>query len=576
VPPRHARAEAAFREAVAGTPAAAILDGVPAVPGPARPRPPGQPVLGSWGDLTGGPALLHRIAAGQGPAAAACLPTTADPWQALAVLASHAVPRTTLVLVPDAADMELAAAAVTAHNPGARVVVIHHDLGPAARWRAFLQILTGLADVVIGTRSAAFAPLPGLGVVAVWDDGDDAHAEPRSPGWHVRVVAAQRARAAGAALVLAAHARSAATQQLVATGACKSLEAPRPVRRRAPRVFAPNPDDPLQSAARVPRSAHQVIAEGLRRGPVLVSVPRRGYAPGLACGHCRAPAWCRHCHGGRLAVTSAGAEPACSWCGRADAQWACGVCGATALRAAAVGGRRTAEELGRTFPGHPVVTSDGSGRVHAVPANGALVVATPGAEPVAAGGYAAAAILDGDSTLARPGLAAGEDTVRRWLHVVSLVRPTAEGGTVVLVADPTAAAVAAVVAASPERYAQRVLAERTESGLPPSTVAAALLGDRTVVAEAAAWLRGEPPLAEGTISLWSAEPAGGVAPAAGNATVQVLGPVPTGQGRTPEQARLLVLGERAAVVDAMRDVLRRRAARHIPGALTVRVDPIEL
>jgi len=67
-----------------------------------------------------------------------------------------------------------------------------------------------------------------------------------------------------------------------------------------------------------------------------------------------------------------------------------------------------------------------------------------------------------------------------------------------------------------------------------------------------------------------------VAPAAGNATVQVLGPVPTGQGRTPEQARLLVLGERAAVVDAMRDVLRRRAARHIPGALTVRVDPIEL
>lgn len=68
---------------------------------------------------------------------------------------------------------------------------------------------------------------------------------------------------------------------------------------------------------------------------------------------------------------------------------------------------RTAEELGRAFPGKPVVTSSGENIKAMVPDTAALVVATVGAEPVAPAGYAAALLLDGNSLLRRENLRAG-------------------------------------------------------------------------------------------------------------------------------------------------------------------------
>ena len=113
---------------------------------------------------------------------------------------------------------------------------------------------------------------------------------------------------------------------------------------------------------------------------------------------------------------------------------------------------RTAEELGRAFPGKAVVTSSGDHVKAAVAHTEALVVATVGAEPVAEGGYAAALLLDGDSLLRRENLRAGEDTVRRWLNAAALVRPASEGGLVVITAADTAA-VGALLRWDPAGYA---------------------------------------------------------------------------------------------------------------------------
>ncbi len=554
VPPRHARAE---REAAVE----------PDISG--RAAPAGELRPGDWQTVTGASAFLDRVRLGQAPAAAALLPAWADPWAALAFAVDHvrAGGRSALVLVPDTADVERVVTAVGTRH---RVRALHHALGPAARWRAFLDILDGRVDVVVGTRAAAFAPLPRLGGVLVWDDGDDSFVEPRAPGWHTRVVAAERARESGAAVLFVGHSRSVDTQWLVRTGALKSLEATRASRRLSARVVTPRPADPVEARARLPHSTHVAIATGVARGPVLVSVARRGYAPALACDRCRTPARCLHCRGGRLAAGAHDEAPHCGWCGRDALGFVCPECGGRTLRASVVGGTRTAYELGRAFPDTMVVTSHGSQRIHDIPESPCIVVATAGAEPVAAGGYAAAVVLDVDAVLQRPGLSTVSDAVARWMHVVSLVRPATAAGVVVLVGDPASPAVQAVVAGSPERLAQRLCEDRLESGLPPATVAATITGDPQAVTEATAWLRGhrddgDPP------ALWE------VATPDAHVGVQIWGPVTVASTGEADRSRAVVVGGRDAVTAAARDVLSRRSARRTrTGVVTLRVDPVEV
>ena len=103
-------------------------------------------------------------------------------------------------------------------------------------------------------------------------------------------------------------------------------------------------------------------------------------------------------------------------------------------------------------------------------------MATPGAEPVADGGYAAALLLDGWALLGRPDLRAGEEALRRWLAAAALVRPGPDGGTVVVVADAATPAVQALVRWDPAGFADRELAERAALRLPPGPRMASLTG----------------------------------------------------------------------------------------------------
>ena len=214
-------------------------------------------------------------------------------------------------------------------------------------------------------------------------------------------------------------------------------------------------------------------------GPVLVQVPRRGYLAAIACARCRAQARCAVC-GGPLRVGGSNEVPGCRWCGALAADWACPRCGSDRLRALVTGAARTAEELGRAFPDVPVRTSGGQHVLAEVPAEPALVIATPGAEPVAADGYAAALLLDGWALLGRPSLRAAEETLRRWLNAAALVRPA---GSVVVLAEASLPAVQALVRWDPVGFAERELAERAELGFPPAVRMAAVTGPSTAVAE---------------------------------------------------------------------------------------------
>ena len=390
-----------------------------------------------------------------------------------------------IVVVPDAADIAAVRQSLTRVLPEGDIAELSADLGPERRYREFLRARTGRAGVIVGTRSAVFAPHPNLGALIVWDDGDDVYREPHAPYWDVREVAALRSHLGGCDLFVGAPARSVATQWWCQSSWAQAIEPRRPaswtVRAIDDREIA---RDPVSRSARIPTAAWEVTREGLAHGPVLVQVMRRGYVPGLACRECRTAAQCLDsaCRG-PLEVTSGHAIPRCRRCGHLAGTWRCPTCGSQHLRAINVGAARTAEELGRAFPGTPIVWSEADRIVRDIPSDPALVVATPGAEPRTPEGYQAVVLLD--AHVAFPSLSAGEQLVRRWFNAVRLMR---SDGQVCVVADPGTPEVQALMRWDSRWFAQRELNERLAIGLPPASRVAELTGPLRSVTTLASFL----------------------------------------------------------------------------------------
>ncbi len=551
VPPRHARAESGPPPAPPAESAAPPADAVPAaadVPAPS-----------GWRDYPAGPAFLRALADGRAPRAVwSALP--GEDWPARfadAAAATVQSGRGVVAVVADARDLERLDAALA----GVSHVALSAASGPAERYRRFLAASRGQVPVVIGTRAAMFAPVDNIGLVAIWDDGDDLHAEPRAPYPHAREVLLTRAQLTGAAALVAGHARSAEAQQLLETGWAKEIVATREtVRRRAPAVSPAGDDpqlarDPAAASARLPSLAWQTARDALAAGaPVLVQVPRRGYLPSVSCVDCRAPARCPHC-AGPLELRSSHAVAACRWCGRPAAAYTCPHCGGRRLRAAVTGARRTAEELGRAFAGVPVRTSGREEVLATVPAGPSVVVATPGAEPLAAGGYGAVLLLDAWALLTRADLRAAEETVRRWLAAAALARPAPEGGRVVVVADGALTPVQALLRWDPAWLAARELAERRSLGFPPAVRVATATGPPDAVAELLAAAR----LPEGA---------------------DLLGPVPLTRGSTSDRQERVIIrvprGSGRALAAALHAAAGVRSARKAPDPVRIQLDPLDL
>ena len=325
--------------------------------------------------------------------------------------------RTAIAVLPDARDIERLLAAAAAVLPPERIVRLDSDQTPGERYRAFLRARLESGLLIVGNRSAVYAPAERLGLVLVWDDGDPALREPLAPGLHPREAALLRQEQQGAALVLLAHAPSTDAQRLVEIGWCRPV---RPSTRVAPDVLPTGLQvgaERLAELARIPSSAWRIAAEAIRDGPVLVQVARPGEeAPG--------------------------------------------------------GSVRTAADLGRAFPNARVIVADAAHPVREVEDAPALVIATRGAEPVAAGGYRAVLLLDGERMLARESLRVVEDGVRNWANAAALAAP---GARVVLVGVTGPLARDFAAWRLPELAAEE-LADRRAVRMPPAVRTATLTG----------------------------------------------------------------------------------------------------
>ena len=585
LPPRHARAEKADRAAEEKEREEARLAEGPAEQGPAEQDSAEQD---STERVAAEPdALSEPSETEQDPAEAAPTPRPGDRYPGLAALLSRAgspegpVPRATLTL--DAADTWTTVAADVIGDleaeQGALVIApdqrdvarlsrvltergIAHEIlagteGPEKRYRTFRRILRGATRVVLGNRSAAFAPVRNLALAICWDEADDLLEEPRAPYPHTRTVLQCRSAEERCALLFLSASDSVTLRALSDLGYLARLEpVPAPVTSVRPRIVAMDEylreREGASGRSRIPQEAMRVIRRGLEKGPVLVQVPRSGYVPAIACTFCRTRAQCPHC-AAPLSLAGRNGPLHCRVCGRREDAYRCPECDRTQVRAMVIGSTRTAEELHRAFPDTALKVAGGAhGALEddAVP-DRAIIVATPGAEPAPAGRYAACLLLDADALLGRAAFDADVEAVRRWRGAISLVRSADDGGEVLVVGTSTLPAIRDLVAHRSSFFLDRVLEDRHELDLPPFSRVAEITGDR----EACRTFLETVELPDGT---------------------DVFGPVdlegPDAAGRARAVVRLEPSRSRELAA-ALRAGVAARSARKARGALRVRLDP---
>lgn len=356
---------------------------------------------------------------------------------------------------------------------GCDFVVLDADDGPSVRYGQYLTALRGEARLVIGTRVTAMQPVPDLAAMVVWDDGHSAYEDPHAPYPHARTVAAMRADAEGADLVLASYAPSVDAAALVEHG-WASLEEPgaEEIRERTAAITvwddARREEEGPAGFHWMPPGAWKRLVAGLERGPVAVVVPRAGYVAAAACARCDEWAACRECDG-PVAIRRPGEDPQCTSCGAFQPHWHCAHCQGSRLAHRRQGVLRIAEQLRAMAPGVKVSVSAGAAEIIADgTVSEGIVVATPGALPAVERGYAHVVVVD--ASVPSSGLGGEIAALRLWVAAAAVfTRSRRDRGEVTVVGtlpQLTSSALGTWRTASAALEAYR---ERLELSLPPAT-----------------------------------------------------------------------------------------------------------
>jgi len=446
-----------------------------------------------------------------------------------------------ILVVPDFRDIARVVADLEADGLADVICRLDAEVEPAVRWVNFLRCVRGDAVVVVGSRSAAYAPVARLGAFVVWDDGDPVLDEPMAPYAHPRDIALLRHQQEGGILAFLFLSPSAHVTRLIDIDWLALVDLSE---RPGPKVI-PLDEESTGGANRIPAVAWQWAANALTYAPVLIQVPRPGFSQLSVCASCRERAQCSACSG-PLRRANRGAVPDCRWCGRLATDITCVSCGAHEVADVAPGSTWTADIIGKSFPNVPIVVSDGERIVTSIAPTPQIVVATPGAEPFCPGGYSTVIILDADRQLYSDKMRVVENALRLWAHAIACCG--ARGRVFVQGAGVRLGGVLGSRAWLD--YMRTEVVQRSELHLPPASRMAHISGQPLVVARAL-----------------EALPENGV--------YSVLGPMPDGEA----QVRATVLFSYARGSDVTQSlrasVVTAAAARKRPGAtpaLRVRLD----
>ena len=450
---------------------------------------------------------------------------------------------------------------------GDTAVAYHSSLPPRRRGALWQRIRAGDVEVVVGARSALFAPLDRLGLIVVDEEQDPSLVADASPRYHGREVARERGRLEGARVVFGSPAPSVETYAGVLSGEFLCLRLP--------------PSGPGARATVVDmRTAHPhgptrilspLLEEAVRRhlragGRVALFVNRTGYARVLLCHECGHAVRCRRCEVSMSYDKETGTIQ-CRVCGDAGpAPEVCPRCKGVGLRWVGPGTKRVEEVVRRLFPHLRVARVDretassfaevasefASGRLRLVVGTQLLLRARQ-LRPSLIG------VIDADHPLHLPDFRAAERTFQQLGAIVSLAQVPPGPEAVVQTHVPDHPALTALETRQDDRFYASELAVRREFGFPPYSALARLTASSADRGAAQA------------VALGAAE-------AARERGVEVLGPAPArllrGRGFFHVQC-LLRASTREAVRTAAREALVRlsplRGAR-----LTVEIDPQEI
>lgn len=420
--------------------------------------------------------------------------------------------RQALVLVPQIALTPQVVALFQDRFAGS-VAVLHSGLGDAERLQAWWRVRAGEAAVVVGARSAIFAPLPRLGLIVVDEEHDPSYRQEEAPRYHARDVALWRGSALGIPVILGSATPDLRTFAAAADGSLVQLELPRRVGdrplpaiqladRRDTGGPPPRGEDPPGALAEAATVLTPPLASAMERhlaagGQVLLFINRRGFAPALLCARCGFVARCQSCSVS-LSFHRADGQLHCHYCGaRRPAPATCPRCGGTLLRLRGVGTERVEAEVAQRWPGARVLRMDRDATrrrgahqaIYEALRRGAVDILV-GTEMIAQGwdiaGVTLVGVVDADTLLHHPDYRAAERTFQLLCQVAGRAgRGEQPGEVIIQTYAPEHPAVRAARTHDYRAFAMAELAVRRETGFPPFGHLVRLLSWAPQAAEAA-------------------------------------------------------------------------------------------
>ena len=366
-----------------------------------------------------------------------------------------------LIIVPTLRDLERLGQLLIKNGIDFRS--LDSNLPRVERYRNFLEVSFGGVNLVIGMRAAVFAPIPDLAEIYLHQENSEHYFERRTPFWNAREVAWLRSKLEGSNLILTGYVPS--------IDVAIDIEA-KEISFHAARNRVSVVAQTGSAGELIPSKIYQVVRKAMVKGPVLFLVPAKGYATAISCAKCRNLALC-DC-GGKLLKSSAKTDPVCVLCNKQFIDWKCGWCDEKRIFLTSRGIERIAEEIGRSFPNQLVIQSNANDPRSSIGAEEALVISTPGVEPIAPHGYAAVVILQVDRFLSSISTTGVERAYSNFFAASALL---ATNGVIALVHEDGSPIVSALTTWNPATISKREIEQRVQLQLPPVTGAVLLYAD---------------------------------------------------------------------------------------------------
>lgn len=459
---------------------------------------------------------------------------------------------------------------------GASVAVWHSQLAPSERYAQWLRIKQGDAPIVVGARSAIFAPLPNLGLIIVDEEHETSYKHSGTPAYHARTVAEVRARESHAVLLLGSATPALETFYRAQHGQLHRLDLPERV------SGAPLPETQLVDLRGKPfRVISPELQEALRATleagyQAILFLNRRGFAPLLLCRECGYTPMCPNCSVALVYHRTAAPFLLCHHCRhRQTPPTTCPQCGGLQLRPFGVGTQRVEQVLRQLLPEVRTARLDRDAFLRRDEYLRILSEFRAGNLDVLIGTQMAARGLDfprvqlvgvisADTGLYLPDFRASERVFQLLTQVIGRAgRREQRGQAILQTYNPDHYALQCALRQDYEAFYQHELEQRREVGYPPFTRLVNLLSTHA-----------NPLVAEQPLTQLAQQ----LAPLVGGALVQVLGPAPAPLARLEGRYRfhlLLKFAPDAEPTELLAPLLANLPAE-VRAQIKVDVDPIHL